>query len=156
MSNFVIKLKNLPNGVRGIIYKYLQHDNARIIKEAIKNNKMKLKYLKSHTIKHANFRSKRSSVLVATQSPVVARRASRQILSGNERHGAPVPGGRGARIDREFLQDNNYNYNVHIITLALLELRPSNLKQKTYGEGAIERTNLSIGEIIRLRRLGLL
>ena len=121
MSNFITKVKNLPDGVRGIVYKYLQHDNARIIKEAIKNNKMKLKYLKSHTIKHANFRSEPTGW-----------------------------------IDREFLQDNNYNGNTHIISLALLELRPSNLKQKTYGEGAIERTNLSIGEIVRLRRLGLL
>ena len=117
MLDLITRFKSLPDGVRGIVYKYLHHDNAIIIKEAIKNNKMKLKYLKSHTIKHAYFVSEPMRWM----------------------------------IDREFLQDYT-----HIISLALLELRPSNLKQKTYGEGVIERTNFSIGEMVRLRQLRLL
>ena len=132
MSNFIKKVKNLPDGVRGIVYKYLQHDNARIIKEAIKNNKMKLKYLKSHIIN--SYRSR----LTDSHADWSEERFWIQ------------------RLGHRLLQDNNYMGNTHIISLALLELRPSNLKQKTYGEGTIERTNLSIGEIVRLRRLGLL
>ena len=132
MTNFITKVKNLPDGVRGIVYKYLQHDNARIIKEAIKNNKMTLKYLKSHTIN--SYRSR----LTDSYADWSEERFWIQ------------------RLGHRLLQDNNYMGNTHIISLALLELRPSNLKQKTYGEGTIERTNLSIGEIVRLRRLGLL
>ena len=132
MSNFIKKVKNLPDGVRGIVYKYLQHDNARIIKEAIKNNKMRLKYLKSHiinsySIKHVGGLKKNIHGQLWMQ-----------------------------QLGNRLLHNNTYQGNTHIITPALLELRPSNLKQKTYGEGAIERTNLSIGEIVRLRRLELL
>ena len=36
MTNFITKVKNLPDGVRGIIYKYLHHDNAMIIQRTIR------------------------------------------------------------------------------------------------------------------------
>tara|TARA_B100000902_G_C27288185_1_gene905602 strand:+ start:1674 stop:2042 length:369 start_codon:yes stop_codon:yes gene_type:complete len=52
------------------------------------------------------------------------------------------------------LHDNYYGSLIYIIESHLLELRPSQLKQKMYGEGTIERTNLSVGELVRLRRQG--
>ena len=45
---FINKVKELPDGVRGIIYNYLpRHDIANLIKEAITNNNLSLKYVRS-------------------------------------------------------------------------------------------------------------
>lgn len=125
MSDLITRFQNLPNGVRRIVYNYLQHDTAKFINKAIIDNKMKLRYVRYCIIKPQYIDN---------------------FLSG-ETYGWGL-------ISDFALHDCYYGGFIHIIAPHLLELRPSNLKRINYGEGAIQRTNLSTGEIIRLRRKG--
>ena len=52
-------------------------------------------------------------------------------------------------------QHNYLNFigDIYLITRHLKELRPTVLKQDTYGDGVIQRINISVGERVRLRRI---
>ena len=126
MLDLITRFQKLPNGVRKTVYSFLQHDTAIIINDAINNNKMKLKYVKACIIK----------------SPYVKNFFTEETY--------------GLELISDFALHDCYSGGfIHIIGPHLLELRPSNLKQINYGEGAIKRINLSMGEIVRLRRKGL-
>ena len=47
----------------------------------------------------------------------------------------------------------NFVGDVYLITRHLKELRPTVLRQDTYGDGVLQRINISVGERVRLRRI---
>tara|TARA_Y100000389_G_C17471082_1_gene530998 strand:+ start:5672 stop:6007 length:336 start_codon:yes stop_codon:yes gene_type:complete len=58
-------------------------------------------------------------------------------------------------IPKNHSQHNYLNFmgDVYLITRHLKELRPTVLRQDTYGDGVIQRINISVGERVRLRRI---
>ena len=115
MSDFINKVKDLPDGVRGIIFKYLPiHENAVLIKDAIKNDKFHLKYVRSRGFPCRGSKALPNGWTLASQS-------------------LPITN--------------------DILVWHLRELRPTRLLSDTYGDGAIERTNISVGERVRLQAI---
>ena len=124
MTELINKVKLLPDGVRGNVFSYIpRHDVATAVKEAIQNKCLKLKYVRSR------------------QFP---KRGSKALPNGWNLawpHDAEPP------YHISTLSTNN------IIVWHLKELRPTSLISDTYGNGIIKRTNISVGERVRLQAI---
>ena len=117
MTEFINKVRELPDGVRRLVFDYFpRHDTAAAIKDAIKNKHFHLKYVRSRQFPVRGSKALPNDWTLATSS-------SDLTISNN------------------------------IIVWHLKELRPTRLISDTYGDGAIERTDISVGERVRLQAI---
>ena len=69
MTEFISKVKALPDGVRRLVFDYFpRHDTAAAIKDAIKNNRLNLKYVRSRQFPDRGSKSLPDGWTLATSS----------------------------------------------------------------------------------------